>query len=238
MENSILEKVKTRPAFSKFKRISRYLLLITYWTLWTTVGFAYFFANTVINYPVSSLAILTYGIMLSAFSLFVLLIGTTILTLSKNKCKWDSLRFALVVILPVFFAALLKFSVDFRNNELVGLEQSIELNYISWACDCANWAETKIINENLDDYDRLSSNCYFIEPATDDLVLPDSFHVSDNHIVFTGQFYRYPKFPKGYYSQEHPDPALVFRYTAYKIKKPFNVWQRAKDGILGLKTIE
>ncbi len=238
MENSILEKIETRPVFSKFKRTSRYLLLITYWALWTTVGFAYFFANTVINYPVSSLAILTYGIMLSAFSLFVLLIGTTILALSKNKCKRDSLRFALVVILPVFFAALLKFSVDFRNNELVGLEQSIELNYISWGCDCANWAEIKTMDKNLNDYHRLASTCYFIEPATDDLVLPDSFHVSDNHIVFTGQFYRYPKFPKGYYSQEHPDPALVFRYTAYEIKKPFNVWQKAEDGTFEWKRIK
>jgi hypothetical protein len=213
----------------KVKKISFHLLLTVYWTLWATVGFAYYFANTATEYPISSFGSLLYAVLLSAFSLFVLLIGVAILALSKNSRKRGFLRFVLFITVPVIFAVLLKFSVDFRDNELVGTEQNIELNYISWGCDCANWAETKVVNEKWNDYDRLNSTCYFIEPATDSLTLPDSFHVSNNRIIFTGRFYKYPKFPKGYYSQEHPDPALVFRYTKYELKSPFNVWSEARE---------
>lgn len=219
----MLQKGKTHPVFSKSKRISLYLPLTVYWTLWATAGFAYYFANTVTAYPIPSFEILLYCVFLSAFSLFVLLIGAATLALLKNSCKWDFLRFVFFIIVPPIFTILLKFSVDFRNNDLVGREQSVELNYISWGCDCANWAETKVVNEKWDDYNRLNSTCYFIEPATDALALPDSFHVSGNRITFTGQFYKYPKFPKGYYSQEHPDPAPVFRYTKYERKSPSNV---------------
>ncbi len=95
---------------------------------------------------------------------------------------------------------------------------NLELIYIAWACDCANWA-------TLDDIQRYPHNAgdslaymsVFIEPDSEDLVLPDTLGFSNDLIRFTGSFYEKRGFPENYYSIENPDKARVFRYTAFQV---------------------
>lgn len=106
-------------------------------------------------------------------------------------------------------------------NNKGGLEDKIktlELTYIAWACDCANWST----DENLERYsenigDTLASKSIFIEPANNSLKLPDTLGYSNDRIKFTGQFYNKIGFPKDYNSFQDPDKARVFRYTKYEV---------------------
>ena len=103
-------------------------------------------------------------------------------------------------------------------NELDEKKQTINLSYVTWACDCANWATPEDIEKyNDNNGDSLAHLSIFIEPADSSLTLPDTLGYSGDLIRFTGRFYKKKGFPKGYESIEHPDKARVFRYTAYKV---------------------
>ena len=97
-------------------------------------------------------------------------------------------------------------------------EQTLELTYIAWACDCANWASPDDIRKYNDN--RLEDHCIYIEPANEKLELPDRLQNNNVVVRFTGKFYKRKGFPKGYRSIEQPEPARVFRYTKYEIVKP------------------
>ena len=102
--------------------------------------------------------------------------------------------------------------------------QSIELEYIAWACDCANWATL----EDARSYtgDSLSERCIFIEPSSDRLKLPDTLGWSMDRIVFTGQFYKKPGFPSGFRSPQPVEKSKVFRYTDYVVKVSNYRWNK------------
>jgi hypothetical protein len=91
----------------------------------------------------------------------------------------------------------------------------MELSYVSWACDCANWATAFDLAKY--EGNELANHCIYVEPASPSLVLPDSIGYNNDKVRFTGQFYNDSGFPKGYSSQENPEPARVFRYTSYQI---------------------
>jgi hypothetical protein len=98
--------------------------------------------------------------------------------------------------------------------------ETLELTYIAWACDCANWASAESMAKhphNADD--SLAIMSLFIEPADSSLVLPDTLGYSGDKIRFTGSFYEYRGFPENYRSIENPDKARVFRYTHYQVLK-------------------
>jgi hypothetical protein len=96
--------------------------------------------------------------------------------------------------------------------------RTLNLSYIMWACECPNWA----ITENLYQYQEngtLGMECFYIEPASDDLTLPDTIGYNDQ-VLFTGQFYNEKGYPKNYpKTEQDADESKVFRYTAYKIIK-------------------
>lgn len=95
---------------------------------------------------------------------------------------------------------------------------TLDLTYIAWACDCANWATFEDIKRYPHNSgDSLAFMSIFIEPASEDLVLPDTLGYSNNPIRFTGSFYEKRGFPENYYSIENPDKARVFRYTAFQV---------------------
>lgn len=97
---------------------------------------------------------------------------------------------------------------------------TLDLTYIAWACDCANWATFEDIKRfPHNSGDSLAYMSVFIEPASEDLVLPDTLGYSNNLIRFTGSFYEKRGFPENYYSIENPDEARVFRYTAFQVLK-------------------
>lgn len=99
-------------------------------------------------------------------------------------------------------------------------EQTIELSYIAWACDCANWATLEDIHkfsDNIDD--TLAKLSVFIEPATPGIKLPDTLGYNGDIIKFTGHFHKEKGVPAGYHSFEPVEKASVFRYTSYTVIK-------------------
>ncbi len=120
-------------------------------------------------------------------------------------------------VLTLAILAISILSCTDSNRGLDSNVQTIELTYIAWACDCANWA-TK---SDLEKYsgDTLARQSIFVEPANKDLELPDFLGYNNDVIKFTGQFYKNKGFPKGYHSYEDPEKSRVFRYSKYEVVK-------------------
>lgn len=78
---------------------------------------------------------------------------------------------------------------NFQSKELEGNTQTVELVYIAWACDCANWATPNDIEKFRENEDSLAKRSAFIEPADKTLNLPDTLGYNGDVIKFTGQFY-------------------------------------------------
>jgi hypothetical protein len=95
--------------------------------------------------------------------------------------------------------------------------KTVDLIYIAWACECANWMEENEYKK-YEDQGKLAENSIFLEPADSSLILADTLGYSADLIKFTGQFYTEKGYPKNYEkSEENPEPARVFRYTHYKV---------------------
>lgn len=120
------------------------------------------------------------------------------------------MKFLLISILTVGL-------ISCSTNSLDEKTQTIELSYIAWGSDCANWATRDDIKKYNDSGDTLADLSIFIEPADNSLILPDTLGYNGDLIQFTGQFYKSKGFPKGYSSNEMPDKSRVFRYTKYKV---------------------
>jgi hypothetical protein len=95
---------------------------------------------------------------------------------------------------------------------------TLDLSYIAWGCECANWATEADINKLNHDGDKLANKSIFIEPADSSLELPDTLGYSGDLIRFTGQFYKNKGYPKQYVKTEQKvEKAKIFRYTKYEI---------------------
>ncbi|RYZ60622.1 MAG: hypothetical protein EOO14_07130 [Chitinophagaceae bacterium] len=117
-----------------------------------------------------------------------------------------------VLILITFISLISCKSSRGRLEEQV---QTLELSYITWACDCANWATSSDLKNY--DGDELATHCIYVEPASLQAALPDSIGYNGDKVRFTGQFYSNKGFPEGYSSKENPKAADVFRYTRFEI---------------------
>ena len=115
----------------------------------------------------------------------------------------------------VLIALVYLFSCNHSKGGLEKQVQTLELTYISWACDCANWVTASDITKY--EGDELADHCVYIEPASPTAALPDSIGYSSDKVRLTGQFYINKGFPEGYSSHENPEPARVFRYTSFQI---------------------
>ena len=110
-------------------------------------------------------------------------------------------------------AATVSDSVSGLNPKVI----SLNLTYIPYGCACANWvipADQKKYSAEL-----MPLLSIYIEPADPSLELPDTIGFLNDLVRFTGQFYKQPGFPKGYRSEQHPEKARVFRYTAFDVLK-------------------
>jgi len=104
-------------------------------------------------------------------------------------------------------------------RKLSGVEQTIEVKYINWACDCPDFVEVKF-------YDRedMAVYCFYIEAAKFDLKLPDSFYSDNNYLSkrlrLTGQFYLDEGISRTYEwktSKDKIDKGRVFRYDKIEV---------------------
>ena len=104
-----------------------------------------------------------------------------------------------------------------ENKKELEKEQNIELTYIAWACECANWATKNDIDEYQDFEDKLAEKCVYIEAVNTEVEFPDSLIKFNTKVLFKGNFYKNKGFPKGFESDQNPEKAKVFRYYEDKI---------------------
>lgn len=107
--------------------------------------------------------------------------------------------------------------ISCETNSIDEKIQPIELSYVAWGCDCANWATLSDIKKYNDSGDTLASLCIYIEPTDNSIALPDTLGYNGDLIRFTGQFYKSKGFPKGYSSDQIPVKSRVFKYTTYEV---------------------
>jgi hypothetical protein len=103
------------------------------------------------------------------------------------------------------------------TNELDDEEINLEVYYIEWACECANWVKIEDFNKYNNNLEKLNENCFFIEPKDESVILPDSLLKSGYYIKLKGKFYKKKGVPKGYKSFQNPRKAKVFNYSKYEI---------------------
>lgn len=108
-----------------------------------------------------------------------------------------------------------------RPTKLSDKSEVIEVSYINWACNCADFIETKfyILNPK---YEAKSEDCIFIEPADSGLRVSESFYIKDHfdkNLKLTGSFYLEKGVPDSYEQAVpgRPEKAKVFRYTKIEI---------------------
>ena len=123
------------------------------------------------------------------------------------------------IIALIFTVFLVMGCSNFQTKGLESNTQTIELEYIAWACDCANWATPKDIEKFSGKEDSLAQRSVFIEPTDKVLQLPDTLGYNGDRIQFTGQFYVNKGYPEDYESEQKPEKAKVFRYTGYTVIK-------------------
>lgn len=104
-----------------------------------------------------------------------------------------------------------------ENKKELEKEQNIELTYIAWACECANWATKNDIVKYQDFEDKLAEKCVYIEAANPEVEFPDSLIKFNTKVLVKGNFYKNKGFPNGFESEQNPEKAKVFRYYEYKI---------------------
>jgi hypothetical protein len=110
-----------------------------------------------------------------------------------------------------------------RPSKLLTTTETIEVDYVNWACDCANFIETKYAL-NDPNYETREQDCIFIEPTNAKLKLPERYFEKDHFekkLRLVGQFYLKEGIPRFYEQKtpEKPAAAKVFRYTKFEMVK-------------------
>jgi len=110
------------------------------------------------------------------------------------------------------------------NNQptnISGKTETIKVSYVNWACDCADFIETKYFKDK-PDYETKEEDCIYIEPSNPILKIPEEFYSKghfENYLKLTGQFYIDKGIPNSYdrKTPEKPRHARVFRYDNFEI---------------------
>lgn len=140
-------------------------------------------------------------------------------------------RILLIGLLSVvsFFAVVFMYGYLRRTamfydfpRKLSGKTENIEVYNVMWACDCADFIETKHFTEN-PNYKGKDGDYFFIEAARPELVIPESFYRVgrfEYKLRLTGQFYVDIGISRTYERKisEHdkPEKARVFRYEKFE----------------------
>ncbi|NII28751.1 lipoprotein [Pseudoflavitalea sp. X16] len=128
------------------------------------------------------------------------------------------------IVLLVISGVLLLTGCSDQPTKLSGKIETIEVAHINWACDCADFIETKYFRNN-PDYETKEEDCIFIEPANPKLKIPEDYYTKgyfDNNLKLTGQFYTDKGISDSYeskVSKSSAKKAKVFRYDSYKLIK-------------------
>ena len=98
--------------------------------------------------------------------------------------------------------------------------QTMTLAYIAFAGDCPNYV-------NLANKDSLGQfkEGYYIEPASEKLLIPEILRYSYNEFELTGILSKQYGLPKHFgFTDPHPQPGPIFTYYSYKVKRPYTFY--------------
>ncbi len=131
----------------------------------------------------------------------------------------------LFLLTSAFLFLLLKYQfitpLDYPSG-LSDKEEVIEVYYVNWACDCAQWIETKYSKAN-PNYKTNESDCIYIESENQQLQVIEDEFARDyflKRLKLTGKFYKNKGISSTYAAEnEKPDKAKVFRYSKIEIIK-------------------
>ncbi len=131
----------------------------------------------------------------------------------------------IVLLISSFLFLLIKNKITTPLDYTIILsdkEETIDVYYVNWACDCAQWIETKYSKSN-PEYVTNEKDCIYLESENlqlqeiEDKFIENSFL---KRLRLTGNFYKNKGLSRTYYSQfEKPEPARVFRYSKIEIVK-------------------
>ena len=192
-----------------------YIFYFLVWTIFLVLIYAYqtdkYYELTQVIAPLAGLFVMGLTVIV-VISLTLLLI---LKTDKRNKYK----KAIIICLSPLLMLTPLIYNY-FHLDDLENKTQTIELSYINWACDCADWATPEQLTKLADNInDTLAKASVYIEPIAKSKELPDSIYCTGTTVKFHGQFYKHKKFPKNYFSVELPGRAKVFRYDNYEIVK-------------------
>ncbi|MEM7657967.1 MAG: hypothetical protein AAF399_17710 [Bacteroidota bacterium] len=129
-----------------------------------------------------------------------------------------------------------------ENDSTKGLSSkldTLEARYVPFACDCQDWFDYSPYQEAFHqqfpdwqeeeihflDHELHQLFGYYLEPASPEIELPWVAGVTGNIVRFIGREYQeigYPQNP-GFIDPD-PPKGKVFRYYAYEIQRPYQVW--------------
>src|SRR5262245_38310275 len=123
-------------------------------------------------------------------------------------------------ILKLLLSIMLVRGCSSQPNHLSGTQETITVTHINWACDCADFIETRLLPASPDEEIK-EEECIFIEPAESGKAIPDSFYSKAHfnyHLQLTGEFYTDKGIPDSYdrKTPEKPKVAKVFRYKSFE----------------------
>lgn len=129
------------------------------------------------------------------------------------------LLFVVALILNFYFRSSITFlDYPFKLSNKI---QTIEVVYVNWACDCADFVATKYF-ANHPGGEIHKEDCIFIEPAQSTRPLSSKFYEKDHFekkLRLHGQFYLGKGISRSYEQKtpEKPVPARVFRYLRFEL---------------------
>lgn len=116
---------------------------------------------------------------------------------------------------------------------------TIEVTYIAWACECANWLPDEHFNVDRDKLAEATEEyCIFIEADREEIKIPEEYYLggTDNRIRLIGSYYKEKGISRDPEYAYKPEKAKVFRYSDIEIIKPYSIWDfKDKDDVGGAK---
>lgn len=195
-------------------RVVNKILQVAYYILWITF-LSLLYANFTEKYYLTGRILAPILGILTALIFAIVIISLTVwYYLRKDKLQQYK-RVLRIIVLPIL--GLIPFLIiNTIPKHLDDKVHKIEVTYVAYACECANW---RMIKDNGTRCKGNKCDDIFLEPKDEKNTLPDTIGFSQDVVEFTGRFYSKKGFPKYYYSEQLPDKARVFQYTSYKVIK-------------------
>ncbi len=124
-------------------------------------------------------------------------------------------------MLFLFLILLSLASCNPQPTQLSGKNETITVDYIKWACDCPDFVDTKVYDQD-PEYEVKEEECFFIEAANKKNQIPEKYYNEDHFqysLKLTGQFYLDKGVPTSYdrKTPERPKKSRVFRYDSFEM---------------------